>query len=207
MAVYRNDPAFLARELWNEHCARCHSLTGAPGESSAGPATAVAWPGTAANATLDGDTAIRGPNLKGMNSRDWIEGFLRDPDGPSFMGGARLTTGMKPVEATDAEIRALTELVYAENGAKDADHALVAAGEALFSEKDCDSCHFRDGSSENTGPNLKGRGTLPYLVDVIADAGAGHLYGKKNKMPRFADKLTSEEIALLARFVLAESRK
>ena len=64
-----------------------------------------------------------------------------------------------------------------------------------------------DGTSGNTGPNLKGYGTLAYLIDVIGDAGDERLYGVKNKMPRFAGKLTPEEIADLGRFVLAESRR
>ena len=101
----------------------------------------------------------------------------------------------------------MTELIYAETGAPDIDGAAVEAAEALFSEKDCDSCHERDGESASVGPNLKGRGTLSYLVDLIADPSDPRLFGKKNKMPRFAGKLTPEEIADLARFVLAESRR
>jgi mono/diheme cytochrome c family protein len=77
----------------------------------------------------------------------------------------------------------------------------------MVSDKDCDSCHDFDGSSGNAGPNLKGRGTLAYLIDVIADAGDDRLFGAKNKMPKFASKLSPEEIGQLARFVLAESRR
>ena len=68
-------------------------------------------------------------------------------------------------------------------------------------------CHDFDGVSGNNGPNLKGRGTLPWVTDVIANAGDNRLFGRKNKMPRFAGKLTPEEIGQLARFVLDEARK
>ncbi len=181
MAVYRNDPSFRARELFAEHCGNCHGFSGEGGRE--------------------------GPDLKGYNSRAWIGAFLRDPDGPVFMRGAKIDKGMKPVEGTADELGALTELIYAETGAKDIDRAAVERAEGLFSEKDCDSCHDRDGETENAGPNLKGRGTLAYVIDVIADSTDGRLYGKKAKMPRFAAKLTPEEIGDLARFVLTESRR
>jgi ubiquinol-cytochrome c reductase cytochrome b subunit len=181
MAVFRNDPSFHVRELWNEHCATCHTFTGEGGKD--------------------------GPDLKDYNSRQWIESFLRNPEGPQHMGGAKFEQGMKPVDGTDDEFRAVTELVYAETGAADVDPTLVKAAVPQLSEKDCDSCHDLDGTSENTGPNLKGRGTLPYIVDIISDAGDGKLFGKKNKMPRFAGKLAPEDIGELARFVLAESRR
>lgn len=181
LAVYRNDPAYRVRELWNEHCATCHSFAGRGGKD--------------------------GPDFLGYGSRPWINEFLRQPDGPRFMAGAKFEKGMKAVTGTDDELGALTELVYAQTGAADVDHALVEKGKGLMSEKDCDSCHDFDGTSGNTGPNLKGYGTLAYLIDVIGDAGDERLYGAKNKMPRFAGKLTPEEIADLGRFILAESRR
>ncbi|HEY4186163.1 MAG TPA: cytochrome b N-terminal domain-containing protein [Polyangia bacterium] len=181
LAVYRNDPAFHVRELWGEHCATCHSFTATGGKD--------------------------GPDLKDYNSRAWIDAFLRDPAGPRFMAGAKLEKGMKAVTGTDEELAGLTELVYAETGATDVNRALVQKAQGLLSEKDCDSCHDFDGTSGNSGPNLKGRGTLAYLLDIIGDAGDDRLYGSKNKMPRFAGKLAPEEIADLARFVLTESRR
>jgi ubiquinol-cytochrome c reductase cytochrome b subunit len=182
LAVYRNDPSYAARELFREHCGTCHGFSGEP-------------------------SGKEGPDLKDYNSRAWIERFLRNPDSPLHMGGAKIEDGMRPVRGSDTEIRQLAELIYAESGAPDVDRAAVAAAEPLFSEKDCDSCHERDGQSANVGPNLKGRGTLAYLVDLIADPSEPRLFGKKNKMPRFAGKLTPEEIGELARFVLAESRR
>ncbi|HEX2659020.1 MAG TPA: cytochrome b N-terminal domain-containing protein [Polyangia bacterium] len=181
LAVYRNDPNFQARELWNEHCAKCHSFTGQGGKD--------------------------GPDLKDYNSRAWILGFLRNPQGTLYMAGAKMDKPMKPVSGTDEELAALTELIYAETGAKDVDRALVQKATPLLSDKDCDSCHDFDGTSANAGPNLKGRGTLEYVTDVIADAGEDRLFGAKNKMPRFAGKLSPIEIGLLAHFVLSESRR
>jgi mono/diheme cytochrome c family protein len=185
---------YRGRELWDEHCADCHAFGGGtPGHGF--EAIPLTGPGHS------------GPDLKGYNTRPWIEAFLRNPGSPRFMGGAQLNEGMKPVAGTEQELRALTELVYAETGAKDVDRNLVESAESLFSDKDCDSCHYRDGTSENTGPNLKGRGTLPYVMDIIADSSDRRLYGEKSQMPRFADKLSPDDIAELARFVLIESAK
>jgi ubiquinol-cytochrome c reductase cytochrome b subunit len=178
LAVYKNDPLAHAKEIWDDRCAGCHSLTG-----------------------LGGD---KGPDLKAYNSRAWIRGFLENPDGPLFMGPAKLEKGMKKVEGTSEELDALTELVYSETGATDVDQAKVARGKELLSPKDCDSCHDLDGTSENTGPNLKGRGTLGWVKAVIADAGHPLLFGEKNKMPKFKEKLTEQEIEDLARFVMGK---
>ncbi len=120
------------------------------------------------------------------------------------MGPAKIERGMKPVTGTADELDALTEMVYAETGAADAVPSRAEAGRALISAKDCDSCHEFDGDGENAGPNLKGRGTLAWVQAVIADAGQPRLFGDRNKMPKFADKLTPSEIEDLARFVLAQ---
>ena len=73
VSVFRNDPFFHARELWEEKCAGCHSLTGTGGE--------------------------KGPDLHDYNSRAWILEFLTAPDGKLRMGPAKIEKGMKPVRA------------------------------------------------------------------------------------------------------------
>ena len=180
VSVFRNDPFFHARELWDEKCVGCHSLTGTGGD--------------------------KGPDLHDYNSRAWIVEFLTAPDGRLRMGPAKFEKGMKPVQGTADEIKTLAEFVYSQSGAPDVDPALAKQGEALFSSKDCDSCHDLDGTSENTGPNLKGRGTLAYVIDVITDASQPRRFGARNKMPHFGGRLSSEEIADLARFVMAQKK-
>jgi ubiquinol-cytochrome c reductase cytochrome b subunit len=178
LAVFRNDPLNHARELWEQRCGGCHSLTG-----------------------LGGD---KGPDLKGYNSRAWIRGFLENPDGPLYMGPAKIENGMKPIEGTPEEMEALTEFVYSQTGAADVDPVKLARGKELLSPKDCDTCHDFDGEGENTGPNLKGRGTLAWVKGVISEPGHPLMFGARNKMPRFMNKLTDDEIEDLARFVMAQ---
>ncbi|HXU01246.1 MAG TPA: cytochrome b N-terminal domain-containing protein [Polyangia bacterium] len=174
--VFRNDPMFHAREIWDERCAGCHGLAGMGGE--------------------------KGPDLKDYNSRAWIRGFLANPDGPLYMGPAKIEKGMRAVDATAEEQEALVEFLYAETGAADADTAKAARGKDLLSPKDCDTCHDIDGEGENDGPNLKGRGTAKWVAAVIADAGHPLLFTDRNKMPKFSNKLTPAEIEDMTKFVL-----
>ena len=180
VAVFQNDPFFNAREIWAERCAGCHSLTGTGGD--------------------------KGPDLSDYNSRAWISGFLTDPNGKLFMGPAKIEKGMKAVEGTQDEIRALTEFVYSQSGAPDTDAALAEQGKALLSSKDCDSCHDVDGTSANTGPNLKGRGSLAYVISVITDASQPTRFNRKNKMPAFGGRLSPQDIETMAKFVLSQKK-
>jgi ubiquinol-cytochrome c reductase cytochrome b subunit len=178
LAVFRNDPLNHARDLWDQRCSGCHALAGTGGD--------------------------KGPDFKDYDSRAWIRAFLANPEGPLFMGTAKIDQGMKPVAGTPEELEALVEMVYAQTGAPDADTARAAQGRGLVAQKDCDSCHELDSEGENAGPNLNGRGTLAWVEAVIADAGQGRLFGEKNKMPKFAGKLAPIEIEDLARFVIAQ---
>jgi mono/diheme cytochrome c family protein len=174
----RPTPLDHARAMWEQRCAGCHGLVGAGGDKA--------------------------PDFQDYNSRTWIRGFLENPEGRLYMGPAKIDKGMKALRGSPEEIAALTEMVYAQTGAPDADTARAARGRELVAQKDCDTCHEVDGEGENAGPNLKGRGTLAWVEAVISDAGQGRLFGEKNKMPKFAGKLTPAEIKDMARFVIAQ---
>ncbi len=180
VAVFQNDPFYHAHEIWTERCGGCHSLAGTGGD--------------------------KGPDFADYNSRAWISGFLADPSGKTFMGPAMIEKGMRPVEGTPEEMKALTEFVYSQTGAADVDAKLAEQGKALLGTKDCDSCHDIDGTSGNAGPNLKGRGSLPYVINVITDASQPTLFNTKNKMPHFAGRLTPQEIETMAKFVIAQKK-
>jgi ubiquinol-cytochrome c reductase cytochrome b subunit len=182
-AVYRNDPAFAARELYDEHCLSCHTLTRQGGGE--------------------------GPDLGDYNSRAWLTGFLHDPQGPLYMGPAKKPAkgGMKPVQASPQEIAALVEFVHSQSGAPDVDTTLAKAGASLFSDKDCDSCHELAPGQAGDAPNLLHRGTLAYVVATIEDPSRPTLYGERSKMPKYAGKLTPAQIESLARLVLDQRKR
>jgi ubiquinol-cytochrome c reductase cytochrome b subunit len=179
-AVWKNDPDYDAQVLFKDRCATCHALTGEGGSE--------------------------GPDFREYNSRAWLTAFLHNPYGPRFFEGAKKPKpgSMKPVEGTTDEVAALVEFVYAQSAAADIDEAMAKHGEALFSDKNCDACHEIDGKTDARGPNLRHRGTMDYVRRIITDSSAPVLYGERAKMPKFAGKLSTEQIERLARFVLKQ---
>ena len=180
IAVWKNDPDYEAKVLFKDRCATCHSLSGEGGGE--------------------------GPDFRDYNSRAWLTAFLHNPYGPRFFEGAKKPKpgSMKPVEGTTDEVAALVEFVYAQAEPGDVNMAIAKQGEALFSDKNCDACHELDGKTDARGPNLLHRGTLDYIRRTISDASAPVLYGERAKMPKFAGKLTPEQIERLAHFVLEQ---
>jgi ubiquinol-cytochrome c reductase cytochrome b subunit len=181
-AVFRNDPAYAVRELFREQCGNCHTLTRQGGGE--------------------------GPDLGDYNSRAWIRAFLEDPQSPLYMGAAKKPAkgGMKPVKLPAPELAALTEFIYAQSGPSDADSALAKQGEALYSQRNCDSCHEIEPGRDSDAPNLYRRGTLEHVARIIETASRPELYGERSKMPRFAGKLTKEQIEELARYVRGQRK-
>jgi ubiquinol-cytochrome c reductase cytochrome b subunit len=179
-AVFDNDPAQRARKVLGERCLGCHVYQGAGEE--------------------------RGPRLDGWSSRAWIAGLLADPDADRFYGKTAVHD-MKPVKAPPDEIAALTEFVWAQGqppGAGGVDEGLRARGEALFKQKDCDECHEVDGTSPAGGPNLGGRGGREWTRAFLIDPGQAHFFGKKNKMPKFGEKLSAAEMDAAVDLLLGE---
>lgn len=176
-AVYTTAPKYRERALWAEHCASCHT-----GDDRKGP--------------LIG---------RGYNSRAWIRGFLVDPSHDLYYGRTKLAKtedAMPPAEEQGADLDALVEMVYAESGAGDVDRALATRGQTLFDEGTCSDCHERTGEGSSSGPNLAGRGSLPYLTAFIADAGHPRFFGPHNEMPAFRDELAPDDIARLAAWMV-----
>jgi mono/diheme cytochrome c family protein len=111
---------------------------------------------------------------------------------------------MKPVQGTNEEIAALVEYVYWLGGEGPVDAALRERGAALFKERDCDECHEVDGKTAGGGPNFGGWGTEAWLVEFLRDPAGERYYPRKNKMPRFGDRLSQAEIESLARLIHGE---
>jgi len=173
-AVFENEPAFQGRRIFKERCEGCHR-----------------------------GTERKGPELvAGYNSRAWLRDYLMDPDGARFFGLTKGIPGMKPVKFRGAELDALVEMLYAESGGAGAHTAKVEAGKKIFDTGPCSDCHSRDGTTTGEeGPNLGGRGGKAWLVAMIADASEPRLFGEKNEMPKFKEKLRPDEIDKVAEFV------
>jgi ubiquinol-cytochrome c reductase cytochrome b subunit len=176
-AIFQMEPHYRAKKAWAEHCAACHA-----GDEREGPEI--------------------GP---GYNSRAWIRDFLKNPDGPRFFGVLdwKPESRMPAVQMEGAELDAVVEFVYAQNGAADANQELASKGQTLFDDGDCSDCHERDGTTSGSAPNLGGRGSLDVLAAFIADAGQPHFFGELDKMPKFSrPKLTEDDRYALAEYLI-----
>jgi ubiquinol-cytochrome c reductase cytochrome b subunit len=175
IAVYTTEPFYRARKLWAAHCQGCHQ-----GKEREAPEI--------------------GP---GYNSRLWIRDFLKNPGGDRFFGRTKIQ-GMDPVELGGEDLDAIVELVYAQTGAQDANHALVDRGRALFDgDGECSGCHEIDGVGEGEGPNLGGRGSVDWLAAFIANAAEPRFFGESNEMPIFGrDKLSEDDRYALAEYLI-----
>lgn len=168
-----------AVDLWGEHCSGCHE-----GDDRSAPAI--------------------GP---GYDSRAWIRAFLLDPSGDRFFGRVESIQAMKsPMPKTELpppDLDAVVELVYAQNGAADADPDKVARGLELFENGTCSDCHeLEPGEKLGSGPNLFGRGSARMLEDFLADPADPRWFGELNEMPAFGEKLTGAERRALVDFLL-----
>lgn len=176
-AVWENDPEFKLKALFTEHCATCHAI--------------------------DGRGGTEAPDFTNYGSRDWLTALVRNPKDPRFFGGTKHDT-MDPYPEADVpaeQMSAIVEYLVHETGAT-ADAALVTKGKALVvDELDCNGCHEVDAGAQSEGPTLAGRGSLPWLKRVIADPSQPDLFGEEAEMPKFASKLSEDEIEQLAGYV------
>src|SRR5207249_11476672 len=102
----------------------------------------------------------------------------------------------------------LVEFVYAQGGGDGVDERKRARGAEIVERENCEDCHSLDGKSAGDGvPNLGGRGTVGWLARMIHDASDPALFDGKNEMPRFAGKLSDDDVAALAALLRAERAK
>jgi ubiquinol-cytochrome c reductase cytochrome b subunit len=173
--VWENDPAVRAARVFGEECAGCHT-----GKDLKGPAI--------------------GP---GYNSRAWIRAYLLDPQGARFFGRTKQNQ-MKPTKLDGPALDEIVEMIYAETGAADADAALTERGRQRFDASSCSDCHARDGTTgDDIGPNLGGRGTEKWFVELLEDPGGPRHFGEKNEMPSFARTISSQDRQALAKWLVS----
>lgn len=195
IAVFDNDPKEKARKLFKEHCSTCHTIEGRGGQEA--------------------------PTFEDYNSRDWLFALIRDPHAKRFYGGTKGHTQMKAVPAaasgvTDAtagaavpddQLRQVIEYILSLEGpeAGPTDAALVAKGKALWNGTvECTSCHETQAGQSDTGPTLAGRGSLAWITRIIRNSSEPDLFGDTAEMPKFAEKLSAEEIKSLAEFIISQ---
>lgn len=188
-AVWKNDPAYAAMELFKQNCSTCHEIDGRGGEEA--------------------------PSLSHFNDRAWLRGAVRAPQSPAYFGATkhRDMEAYSVEDLPDAQLDAVIEymIMLREQGeaAPDPsayDQALAKQGEALWAnEVECSGCHSIEKGDDGDGaPVFWGRGTRAWIEQVIRDSSRVELYGSKAEMPSFNSKLSDDEIAALADYVYGQ---
>lgn len=174
--VFATVPMYRARTLFEQRCAGCHN---ADSKERKGPILTV-----------------------GHGSRQWIAGFLKDPNGDAYWGHTKLAKtddAMKPVEIAGPELDDLVEVLYAQSGATDVDAAKAERGKAVF-EKACTDCHSLDeGVAGGSGPGLGGMHSRDWFTSYIGNPKSAVHMGTLSEMPRF-----DRDLSILDRDAIAE---
>ncbi len=181
--LLRRDPLSRGRDLFGRNCAVCHNYTG---EFEDNPSRI----GTASD-------------LAGFGTKEWIRGFLTDPDSPHYYGRTRFKGGRmsrfaaeahkKGDSQIEADFDAVAEWLASHPRGKSFDASkdpALAKGYKAF-EKRCAKCHSYEGegggSEDSTAPDLTGYGDADWLrLMVMAPYHSGR-YGSRNRMPAFRD--------------------
>jgi ubiquinol-cytochrome c reductase cytochrome b subunit len=179
-AVYKNDPEYKKKALFDEHCGTCHEIASGGGDEA--------------------------PSLVDYSSRAWLTALVRNPSAPQFFGGTPHDS-MDPYpedELPEAQLEATVEYLVALMGDErmQVDQALADKGAKLFADElDCADCHEVEPGESGSGPNLHGHGSAAWIARVIRDPSKDDLFGEDATMPKFEGKLTDEEIEMLAQLV------
>jgi ubiquinol-cytochrome c reductase cytochrome b subunit len=184
-AVYENDPKVAVRRLFKEECQTCHMIGGIGGQE--------------------------GPDFTDYKSREYLAAMTRNIMDVRFFGCTKhkgMEGAMEPYPEEDLsneDLKAVVEYTYALMGsvAQNVDQSLAKKGEQVFDDE-CSTCHEVKPGEAGDGPNLFGHGSRDWLIAVIKDSSKPTLFGTMAQMPKYEGKLTDQQIADLADFILQE---
>jgi ubiquinol-cytochrome c reductase cytochrome b subunit len=208
LAMLARSPELRGPELFDKHCAGCHTLAGHGSEKDR-----------------------NAPKLDGWSTEPWILAMLHEPDGDERFGRTALKGEMpsmdvKPKDADESwkpmspdDMRAAAAFLARQGqgeggGAKDA--AQLAKGKEIVKSR-CTACHLFEGSGDDGGqgeaPELSGYGSIAWARAQIANPSSKATYrenaldkSRKGHMPRFDEQLSAEDIDLLATWVVQTAR-
>ena len=180
-SVFQNDPLYSGEQLLRQHCLTCHNFEGSGGNSA--------------------------PDLTAYNTKQWLVGFIQDPNAPKYYGKTKIDV-MPEYDLEEEELSDLVDflLAQAENG-KNIDTELKETGEILLEENGCYNCHTYDGIGGDTAPVLDNFASDKWLRGIIEDPGKNEYFGQLNAMPAFKDKLSKQEIDNIVHFLQNKRKK
>jgi ubiquinol-cytochrome c reductase cytochrome b subunit len=206
LAMLRRDPELRGVALFKENCAGCHRL----GDLGPEPAKASA------------------PDLTGWGTSDWVLSVMDNPDDPKKFGntpykGEMVSAVHPPIDPALAKTfkqmpperrKMIAGFLANEAGEhKDPQHDADGAKAIAIG---CTSCHLFRGQTDDDdsiGPELSGWGSTAWTRAQIANPGTNTTYrassmkaDRKGHMPRFDDKMESDDLTLLAIWVREKAR-
>ncbi len=214
LAMLARSPEVRGPELFDKHCASCHTL----GEH-----------GTEKDRTA--------PKLDGWSTEKWIIAMMHDPDADAHFGrtpykGEMPSVDVKPKDAPDTwtamspdDMNAAAAFlasfgdapgVAPPAGSLRADAKRVARGKEIVKSR-CTACHLLEGAGDDgdqkLAPELSGYASLAWVKAQIANPATKVTYredalnpARKGHMPRFDVDLSPADIELLAKWVLSAAR-
>jgi len=206
LALIAGDPKVRGLELFKKHCVICHNYSGPSG----------------LNAVSEKPSA---PELFGFATREWIAGLL-DPKRvgtAEYFGNTRFAASAmvryvqtRFVQLSEEDQQAIITALAAE-AQEDVSGAASWQGDERLQRgrqlivEHCTQCHRYEGRGPvGFVPVLDGYGSYEWVVGILMDPGHGYFYGARNdRMPSYlakpgdpaANRLRSEEVAVLAQFV------
>jgi len=208
LAMMKHDPELRGPELFDKHCAGCHTL-GSHGSEKDRTA----------------------PKLDGWGTESWALALLHDPDSDALFGRSSYkgempsvdvppkenAEGWKPMPEADKQaVATFLASLADEPGSPPRDAARVAKGKGIVTGR-CTTCHLFEGKGDDAdqglAPELSGWGTVAWTRAQIANPSSKATYrehaldaDRKGHMPRFDAELGPEDLDLLARWVRGAAR-
>jgi ubiquinol-cytochrome c reductase cytochrome b subunit len=206
--LLRRDPLTQGPQLFQRHCATCHSHAAIPPQGKNKPTA---------------------PDLTDFGSKEWLVAFLDAPNGPRFLGRVQdkavhshfnrmaewvqqqKADAAKKGPAASAKLRkdfakVATWLASHPRGRKwDDKPTELKEGFKAFRALNCTSCHRYEPKKEKDfdAPDLTGYGSAEWIRLMIMAPNHARRYGENNLMPAFRDLNGPEGEYLRAKYAPA----
>lgn len=213
LAMMKRDPSLRGPELFDKHCAGCHTL-----------------------GTHGAEKDRVAPRLDGWGTEAWVLEMIHDPDGDARFGRSLYKGEMPSVDVAppgkadfkpmaDDDKKAVAAFLASmsdepgeaiPDGALRKDAARVAKGKTIVASR-CTSCHLFEGKGDDIdqglAPELSGWASTKWTRSQIDDPSSKATYrekaldaDRKGHMPRFDGEMRPEDRDLLARWVRGAAR-
>ncbi len=206
LAMMKTAPELRGPELFDKHCASCHTL---------------------------GDHGVEkdrtAPKLDGWGTEKWALAMLHDPDADDRFGrtaykGEMPSVDVPPKDAPptfkpmpEEDNRAVAAFLASQGDDTKRDAAVVAKGKTIVTTR-CTTCHLFGGEGDDGGeglaPELSHWGSVAWVRAQIANPSSKATYrehaldaDRKGHMPRFDQELKPEDLDLLAGWVRSQARR